>query len=74
MQTTQVMEKITTHYGRQIDSKVFEAGQRIEHNGQPAIVVEQHATGFNPGYITVKSVRDVGKFVVWANHCEATAA
>lgn len=67
---TQAMQKITTHYGREIDSKVFNVGQCIDCNGKPVSVVEQQATGFNPGYITVKPVRGGNSYVVWANHCE----
>lgn len=67
----QVMQKITTHDGREIDSKVFTVGQSIEHNGQPVIVIEPNAPGHAPGHVTLRSERDDIQFVAWANYCNA---
>jgi hypothetical protein len=70
---TQAMQKITTAYGRVIDSKLFTVGERVEHNGYPAVVVQPNAQGFSDGHVLLRG-RDEKSFVAWANHCNCQAS
>jgi hypothetical protein len=70
---TQLMQKITTAYGRVIDSKVFAVGERVEHNGYLAVVVQPNAEGFAAGHVLLRSDRGGPLFVAWANHCNCQA-
>lgn len=74
----QAMQEIKTSYGKTIQSKLFETGQLVEHNGQRARVVRHVAMnayeGAQPtGWVVLADLRRGEQFEVWANYCNAVA-